>query len=269
MAIHFEKRGRVALITIDRLEARNSLDMQHFGELANAWIRFRDDDDLWVALLTGKEDVFCVGADLKTFVPMITSSIDELASGETVLGGDEYPENAPLIAVLRDFELYKPVIAAINGLCAAGGIEMLHNIDLRVASDDARFCIAEARRGLFPGGGSTVLLPRHIAYCHAMELLLCADFIDAKRAYDFGLVNRVVPREQLMATAYDFAEKILRNGPCAVRAIKESVVKSLKMPLSEALGAELMYAAQVFATEDAMEGPRAFAEKRAPVWKGR
>jgi len=267
--IHFEPRGRVALITIDRLEARNSLDMQHFGELANAWLRFRDDPELWVAIVTGREDVFCVGADLKTFVPMISENIDNLASGEEVLSGEGFPDNAPLIAVLRDFELYKPVIAAVNGLCAGGGVEMLHAIDIRIASDTARFSVPEVRRGLSPGGGTTVLLPRHIAWCHAMEMLLTGDFVDATRAYEYGLVNRVVSREKLLETSFEFAEKIVKNGPCAVRAIKESAVKSLRMPLQEALDGELMYAAQVFATEDAIEGPRAFAQKRAPVWKGR
>jgi enoyl-CoA hydratase/carnithine racemase len=267
--IRFEVRGRTALITIDRVSARNSLDLEHFGQLANAWIRFRDDDDLWVAIITGKEDVFCVGADLKSFVPMITENIDSLASGDKVLGGDDIPDNAPLIAVLREFELYKPVIAAINGVCAAGGMEMLNGVDIRVASEDARFCVAEARRGLFPGGGTTVCLPRHISYCHAMEMLLTADFIDARRAYEFGLVNRVVPKEQLLETAFEFADKILKNGPLAVRAIKEAAVNGLKLPLQEAMNAELGYAARIFTTEDAIEGPKAFAEKRPPVWKAR
>ncbi len=269
MAIHFEKHGRTAVITIDRLERRNSLDLEHFGHLANAWLRFRDDDDLWVAIITGKKDVFCVGADLKSFVPMVTDSIDALASGEMTLGGEGFPDNAPLIAVLRDFPLNKPVIAAVNGLCAAGGMEMLNSIDIRVASSDARFCVAEAKRGLFPGGGTTVHLPRSIAYCHAMEMLLTADFIDANRAYEFGIVNRVVPRENLLEAAFEYANKILKNGPCAIRAIKEAVQAGLRMPLDEALNAELGYAARVFSTEDAIEGPRAFAEKREPVWKGR
>jgi len=269
VAIHFEKQGHTAIITIDRPERRNSLDLQHFGQLANAWIRYRDDDELWVAVITGVEDVFCVGADLKSFVPMVTDNVEGLASGESVLGGGDFPENAPLIAVLRDFELYKPVIAAINGTCAAGGIEMLHNIDIRVASEKARFCIAEARRGLFPGGGSTVQLPRHISYCHAMEMLLAADWLDARLAYDFGMLNRVVPQHELMECALQFAAKIEKNGPCAIRAIKESVRKSLAMPLEDALAQELIYAAQVFSTEDAKEGPRAFAEKRAPQWKGK
>ncbi|MBK7972596.1 MAG: enoyl-CoA hydratase/isomerase family protein [Deltaproteobacteria bacterium] len=269
MAIHFETHGKVALITIDRVHAKNSLDMEHFGELANAWIRFRDDESLWTAIITGKEDVFCVGADLKSFVPMVTDNIDDLASGEKKLGGGKYPDDAPLVAVLRDFELYKPVIAAINGTCAAGGLEMLHGMDLRFASEKARFCVAEARRGLFPGGGTTVYLPRHIGFVHAMEMLLTADYIDAQRAYDFGIVNRVVPHEKLLETAFEFAEKINKNGPCAIRAIKESVLTGLKKPLQEALNDELFMAARVFSTEDAMEGPRAFAEKRPPEWKGR
>jgi enoyl-CoA hydratase len=269
VAIHVEKRGKVALITIDRLEARNSLDLAHFGALANAWIRFRDDPDLWVAIVTGRSDVFCVGADLKSFVPMVTENIDALASGDQMLSGEGIPDNAPLIAVLRDFELYKPVIAAVNGLCAGGGVEMLHAIDIRVASDDARFSVPEVRRGLFPGGGTTVHLPRHIPYCHAMEILLTGDFLDAQRAYEFGLVNRVVPKEKLLETAFGFAEKILKNGPLAVRAVKEAAVKALRLPLQQALDEELMYAARVFSTEDAIEGPRAFAEKRPPSWKGR
>jgi enoyl-CoA hydratase len=269
LAIHFEKQGHTAIITIDRPERRNSLDLEHFGHLANAWIRYRDDDELWTAIVTGVDELFCVGADLKSFVPMVTEKVEELASGESVLGGGDFPDNAPLIAVLRDFELYKPVIAAINGTCAAGGIEMLHGIDIRVASEKARFCIAEARRGLFPGGGTTVHLPRHISYCHAMEMLLTADWIDARQAYEFAMLNRVVPHDQVMECALEFARKIEQNGPCAIRAIKQSVTRSLGMDLKSALGEELMYAAKVFATEDAREGPMAFAQKRPPQWKGR
>ena len=266
MAIHTEVRGNTFLITIDRPERRNSLDMEHFGRLANAWIRYRDDDDLRCAIITGVEDTFCVGAALKSFVTQVTANIDALASGEEV---EDFPADAALTGVLREFELYKPVIAGINGLCAAGGLEMLHSIDIRVCSDKARFSVAEAKRGLFPGGGTTVQLPRHIPYCRAMEMLLTADFIDAEKAYEYGLVNKVVPHDQLLDAAFEYADRIQKNGPVAIRKIKESVLKGLRRPLQEAFNQELNYAAEVFMTEDAQEGPLAFKEKREPVWKNK
>ena len=137
MAIHFEKQGHTAIITIDRPERRNSLDLEHFGHLANAWIRYRDDDELWTAIVTGVDEIFCVGADLKSFVPMVTDQVEKLASGEAVLGGDDFPDNAPLIAVLRDFELYKPVIAAINGTCAAWPARRRASASRRPAADSS------------------------------------------------------------------------------------------------------------------------------------
>ena len=172
MAIHYANDGHVVTITIDRPEARKSLDIEHFGQLAECWIRFRDDDDAYVAILTGVGDVYCVGADLKKFVPIVTERADKLAAGESTLavGDSKYSMAHSLVAVLRDgalvpetgeeFKLYKPVIAAINGICAAGGMEMMWNTDLRVVSADAWFQLAEPRRGLFPGGGSTVLARR-------------------------------------------------------------------------------------------------------------
>lgn len=272
MAIHFEVDGRIATITIDRQERRNSLDMEHFGLLAKAWLRFRDDPDLWVAIITGAGDqAFCVGADLKSFIPMITENIDELAEtgGAQHTSSEDFPVNASLVAVLREVEIYKPIIAAVNGHCAAGGMEMLQGTDLRIASENARFSIAEPRRGLFPGGGSTVKLPRQIPFCRAMEILLTAEPLSAEEAYRIGLVNKVVPRSELLPTARRYAETICKNGPVAVRKVKEAVLKGLALPLPQALEQELMYAAEVFATEDAREGPAAFIEKREPIWKGR
>jgi len=182
MAIHYAKDGHVVTITIDRPEARNSLDIDHFGMLADSWIRFRDDDDAYVAILTGVQDVYCVGADLKKFVPIVTERADKLAAGESTLavGDSKYSMAHSLIAVLRDgavipetgeeFTLYKPVIAAINGICAAGGMEMMWNTDLRVCADTAWFQLAEPRRGLFPGGGSTVHSARQLSVQGVLRL---------------------------------------------------------------------------------------------------
>lgn len=270
MAIRTERDGRVFEITIDRPEARNSLDLPHFGALARAWEEFRDDDDLWVAIVTGVDDVFCVGADLKRFVPLITDSVNEMAAARADGAGEiEVPATAAMTAVLREFPLYKPVIAAVNGICAAGGMEMLLGTDLRVAAAEATFRVTEARRGLFPGGGTTVRLPRQIPYARAMEVLLMCDPMPAAEAAEYGIVNKVVPHGEVMDVARAFAEVIMQNAPLAIRHTKESVLTGLRLPLEEAFEQELMHAAAVFSTEDAVEGPKAFAEKRDPVWKGR
>jgi enoyl-CoA hydratase len=280
VAIHYAKTGHTVTITIDRPEARNSLDLEHFGRLADSWVRFRDDGDAYVAILTGVGDVYCVGADLKSFIPLVTERADKLAQGESKLQqeGSEYTMAHSLIAVLRDgatlpdgteFKLYKPVIAAINGICAAGGLEMMWNTDLRVCADTAWFQLAEPRRGLFPGGGSTVHSARQLSWCHAMEVVLLADRIEPQRAYEMGLVNRVVPRDQVLSEAQRLADTICLNGPLAVRACKQSAKESTFLPLRDALVNEMSYSAGVFMSEDAKEGIRAFKEKRSPVWRGR
>ena len=281
MAIHYAKDGHIVTITIDRPEHRNSLDLEHFGQLADAWVRFRDDDEAFVAILTGVGDVYCVGADLKKFVPIVTERADKLAAGESTLavGDSKYSMAHSLIAVLRDgaaipetgeeFKLYKPVIAAINGICAAGGLEMMWNTDLRVCADTAWFQLAEPRRGLFPGGGSTVHSARQLSWCNAMEVLLLADRITPGRALEMGLVNRIVPRDQVMAEARKLADTICLNGPLAVRACKQSAKESTFLGLREALVNEMSYSANVFMSDDAKEGIKAFKEKRTPVWRGR
>lgn len=280
MAIHYEKSGHIVTITIDRPEARNSLDLEHFGQLADSWVRFRDDSDAFVAILTGVGDVYCVGADLKKFISVVTESADRLAAGgaKEKVAGSEYTMAHSLIAVLRDgallpdgteFALYKPVIAAINGICAAGGLEMMWNTDLRVIADDAWLQLAEPRRGLFPGGGSTVHSARQLSWCNAMEVLLLADRITPQRALQMGLINAVVPRDQVMAKAREWADTICLNGPLAVRACKESAKKSTFLDLRAALENEMSYSASVFMSDDAKEGIAAFKEKRKPVWKSK
>lgn len=280
MAIHYAQDGHVVTITIDRPEVRNALDLEHFGQLADAWVRFRDDDDAYVAILTGVGDVYCVGADLKSFIKEVTERASELAGGKSgaAVAGSRYTFAHSLVAVLRDgarlpdgteFKLYKPVIAAINGICAAGGLEMMWNTDLRVCADDAWFQLSEPRRGLFPGGGSTVHSVRQLSWCNAMEVVLLAERITATRAHEMGLVNRVVPRDQVLATARELAATICLNGPLAVRTCKQSAKESTFLGLSEALENELRHSSVVFGSSDAKEGITAFKEKRAPVWTGR
>lgn len=260
MSIDYTRDGHIATITINRPETRNSLDMEHFRDLAHAWAAFRDDAGAWVAVITGVGQDFCTGADLKKFIPELTGDLPQ---------PEGWNKDAAIHAVLHRFPVYKPIVAAVNGTCVAGGFEMLSSTDIRVAVPTARFAVMEPKRGLFAGGGSTVRLPRQMPYPLAMELLLTADMVDADRALAMGLINRVVPPERLMDTAYDYAGRIAANAPLAVFATKQSAVEGLALDLESAYDNETRHSDRVFETRDAKEGPRAFAEKRAPRWQGR
>jgi enoyl-CoA hydratase len=268
MPIHYEHDAdHIVLITIDR-PPRNALDLYHFRDLAGAWRRFKDDADAWVAIVTGVGESFCVGADLKTYIPQVTDLQKRIASGDvTEIDGCKLSDGT--YAVLRNVKIYKPIIAAVNGFCVAGGMEMLGGADIRIATPNASFAVMEPKRGLFAGGGTTVRLPRQIPFPAAMEFLLTADRIDAGRAWEMGLVNQVVAPEALLDAAYAMARRITANAPLAVQATKESVLRGLALPLDEAYALEQEISTKVFQTEDAKEGPKAFAEKRKPNWQGR
>src|SRR5690349_6287511 len=269
MPIHYEQGDdHIVLITIDRPEAKNSADMEHFKQLREAWERFGDADDSWVAIITGVGDAFFTGADLKRYIPEITKLQGRIADGD-VAEIDGYRLDDGTRAVLRNVELWKPIVAAVNGFCTAGGMEMLGGVDIRIACPEAQFAVMEPKRGLFAGGGTTVRLPRQIPFPQAMEFLLCADLIPADRALEMGLLNRVVPREQLLDVAYAYARRITANAPLAVRATKQSVWEGLGMSLRDAYRNEAQLSSAIFATEDAKEGPAAFAEKRPPRWQGK
>jgi enoyl-CoA hydratase len=315
MAIRYELDDEhIVLITIDRPEARNSCDMEHFKLLREAWERFDSDDDAWVAIVTGVGDAFFTGADLKRYVPEITKLQKRIAD-EGLTEIDGYRLDDGTRAVLRNWPLYKPIVAAVNGFCTAGGMEMLGGVDIRVACPEAKFAVMEPKRGLFAGGGTTVRLPRQIPWPQAMELLLCADLVDARRAYEMGLLNAIVPRDELLDAAFGFARRITANAPLAVKATKQSAlqglyhdedttkqlraaVRALRTAITaiepasaESAGAALASAAEIleglgkqlrtafekesrlssaiFRTDDAKEGPKAFAEKRKPNWQGR
>jgi enoyl-CoA hydratase len=260
VSIDYARNGHVVTITINRPEARNSLDMEHFRDLAQAWANFRDDASAWVAVITGVGPDFCTGADLKKFIPELTGDLPQ---------PEGWNKDDAIHAVLHRYPVYKPIVAAVNGVCVAGGFEMLGCTDIRVAVPEARFAVMEPKRGLFAGGGSTVRLPRQIPYALAMELLLTADMVDAERALAVGLINRIVAADQLMDVAYEYAERIAANAPLAVYATKQSAVEGLALDLESAYANETRHSDRVFETEDAKEGPRAFAEKRSPRWQAR
>src|SRR5262245_39380498 len=227
MPIHYDLDDEhIVRITIDRPEARNSADMEHFKLLREAWDRFDADEDAWVAVITGVGDAFFTGADLKKYIPEITKLQKQIAGAE-VTEIDGYRVDDGTKAVLRGAKIWKPIIAAVNGFCTAGGMEMIGGVDIRVACPEAKFAVMEPKRGLFAGGGTTVRLPRQIPWPLAMEFLLCADLIDANRAYEMGLLNAVVPREQLLDAAREYAQRIVANAPLAVQATKQSALQGL------------------------------------------
>lgn len=223
---------------------------------------------MWVAIITGVDDSFFSGADLKTYIPQITALQKDMAE-RGVDEVDGYRLTDGVKAVLRGTKIYKPIIAAVNGPCTAGGMEMLGGVDIRIACPEATFAVMEPKRGLFAGGGTTVRLPRQLPYAQAMEFLLCADLISAERALEMGLLNAVVPRDELIDKAYEYARRITVNAPLAVQATKRSVLEGLGMTMRDAYRNESAISGEIFSTEDAKEGPRAFAEKRDPVWKGK
>ncbi|MHB1486227.1 MAG: enoyl-CoA hydratase/isomerase family protein [Acidimicrobiales bacterium] len=256
------------MITIDRPEAKNALDLYHFRDLANAWRCFREEGNAWVAIVTGVGRNFMAGADLKTYIPQITALQKEISKGEiSEVDGCQLRDGTD--AVLRSLRVYKPIIAAVNGPCVAGGMEMLGGVDIRIATENATFGVMEPKRGLFAGGGTTARLPRQLAFPAAMEFLLTAEAFPAARALELGLLNEIVAEEALADRAREWAARITANAPMAVQATKESVLRGMAGDLKEAFRIESELAAKIFSSDDAKEGPAAFAEKRPPVWKGR
>jgi len=217
----------------------------------------RDNPEVWVAIVTGAgEKAFTAGADLKAFIPRERSKADFWLTQKGMI-------------LNRGLEVWKPVVAAVNGYCLGGGMTLLLATDLRIASEHATFSVAEVKRGVFPANGGTQRIAQQLPYPIAMELLLLGDSIDAQTALRWGLVNRVVKAADLMATARDFAERLARNAPLAVQAAKELAVRSRDMDLATGLRLEQVMLRVLQGSEDVREGTTAFGEKRAPSFTGR
>ena len=265
-ALLFEIRDHIAYLTINRPEVHNAMNPEVVVRLAEAWQRVADDDDVRAAIITGAGNkAFSAGADLARMIPLMTGARQPEDEWDHKI--KETPKLGAM-ALLRGWSLYKPVIAAVNGFCIAGGLELMQATDLRVAAESASFALQEVKWAIIPAGGSLVRLVRQMPYCKAMEILLTGNLIDAPEAYRLGLVNYVVPGAQVIAKAEELAAAIAANGPIAVRAIKQGVRRAVGHTYEDGFKIENEVARPVMKSEDAREGPRAFIEKRKPVYKG-
>ncbi len=255
MTVEIEKADRIAIITINRPRAFNSLDLATFQEFHRRLLEFRDDPSLLVGIVTGAGNrAFSIGADIKGMLPYLK----EKRKG---------PEALPP-SIMRGLKIWKPLIAAINGLALGGGLEIALACDLRIASERARFGTPEVTLGLIPGWGGTQRLPRMLPWCKAAELLLTGKLIDAEEAYRIGLVNLVVSPEQVLPVAREWAETICQAAPLAVRAAKEAMITGYGMSLDDGLELENRLESQVCGSRDFAEGLAAHAERRKPVYRG-
>lgn len=257
MAIDFELDDGVALIRINRPDSSNALDAEHYEALSRAWLRVRDEPEIQVAVITGAgAKTFCAGADIKSWV-----------GREVELSEIWLTQKGQLLN--RGLEIWKPVIAAVNGACVGGGMTLLLATDIRVASDNAIFSLAEVKRGIIAANGGTQRIMQQMPYAIAMEMLLTGDKIDAATALRWGLINKVVAPGDLLDAALEYAHRIRANAPLALQAAKELAVRSRDMDLQTGLRMEQMVNRILHHSEDTAIAKAAFAEKRKPKFKGR
>ncbi|MBW2243574.1 MAG: enoyl-CoA hydratase/isomerase family protein [Deltaproteobacteria bacterium] len=265
-AVLYEKRGHVAWVTLNRPEAKNLLNGDMFIGLIDAWQEVRADDEVRVAVLTAAGEVdFCCGGDLGSVIPLWTGAREPENGIERRI-----KEDVGIVGrvMLKDEIFPKPVVGAINGRALGGGCEITLATDVRVAAEHATFGLPEPRSGVVPGAGTMARLARQIPYAHAMKLLLTAQPVSAQEALAMGLISEVVPATQLQARAEELAQSIAGNAPLAMRAIKQTVLESHTLSWDAAFRVEMREAGKVMASRDAREGPRAFKEKRKPVFTG-
>jgi len=252
VSVFYEKEGKIVTITLDLTETLNRIDDQSYQAFSRALINFRDDSDAWVGIITGRGEVFSTGADHNTL--LIPWAEKKLQLPPTIL---------------RGLNIWKPLIAAINGPARGGGLEIALACDIRIASENTYLQLPEVGRGLIPGLGGTQRLPRLIPPAIAAEMIFLGTPISAEEACRIGLVNRVVPLVQLLPTAKEWAAKICENSPYGIQRAKEAMIRGRNMVLEEGLRLELAFFEETLQSEDYQEGLRALAEKRKPEYKGR
>lgn len=256
MGLKFEKKNRIAYITLDRPEAANAMDFEMLEDLEKALKEYRDDDDLRAAIITGSGDrVFSAGVDLKKIAGFILENRNK-------------PWKMP-VSMWRGMELWKPLIAAINGTAAGAGLELALACDLRIASETAKFSFPEVALGDFPGWGGAQRLARFVPKCKAAEMLMLGFPMDAQEAYRIGMINKIVPPDQVMPAAEEWAQRLTEVAPLAVKAIKELIVRGSELSFEEGLRLEWMLITPLLGSEDIQEATRAFIEKRKPDFKGK
>jgi len=252
MPVLYEKEGKIVTITLNLTDTLNRIDGESFRALSRSLMDFRDDPEAWVAIITGTGETFSTGADHGTLLQP---------------WADKSFQVPPLIT--RGLDIWKPLIAAINGPARGGGLEIALACDIRIASENAYLQMPEVGRGLLPGWGGTQRLPQMISPAKAAEMIFLGTPISAEDAYRLGLVNKVVPLTELLATAKGWAAKICENGPIGVRRAKEAMIRGRNMALEDGLSLELAFLEEVLQSEDYQEGLRALAEQRKPEYKGR
>lgn len=259
-SVEITVNDHIATVLLNRPEAMNSVDPEMRALLHETWERIKTDEDIWVAIITGAGDrAFSTGSDLKKTMP-IQETFARQTFGPPIAGAG---------AMIAGLDTDKPLIAAVNGYAMGGGMELALACDIRICSENAQFALSEVRVGSIPGSGGTQRLPRAVGLSDAMLMLLTGERVDAKEAFRMGLVSKVVPQADLMQTAREIAGKIAANAPLSVRAVKRLVRDGLNMPLAQAIDMERYVFGLLYASEDRIEGRKAFAEKRKPNYKGK
>lgn len=255
MPVRYELTGHIATITLDRPDAVNAVDLEMWQAFSDATARLEADPEAWVAIITGAGRAFSAGADLTSTIP---SMLDD---------PNRNPYRGPG-TIMRGQAATKPLIAAVNGMALGGGLEIVLACDLRVAAEGARLGAPEVTLGLIPGWGGTQRLPRQLPWAVAARLVLTGQPLTAREALQVGLVNAVVPAEELMSEAQRWAEMMCKCGPLALSAAKQAMVEGSQLPLEEGLAVEQRLFNSLAYTDDVREGLAAFAEKRQPLFKG-